>query len=145
MIGQPVYAQAGTGICTLTAPKPEAVRVGVIIGHQHGNLFSVRTTNRSVVDIHVEVPKPLLILEERVGKLDLSDRWIGEVNNQMAEEFGTRNIKLFLPPSVLVVRTNFMLDDYELRLVSENGHEEIFCTFATVLMAWKRAVDDNTR
>lgn len=147
MIGMPVYAQAGTGICTLTAPKPEAVRVGVIIGHQHGNVFSVRTRDRSVVDVHVDVPKPLLILEERVGKLDLPGpgKWAAEVNHQMAEEFGTRNIKLFLPPSVLVVRTNFMLDDYETRLVSENGREEIFCTFATVLMAWKRAVDDNTR
>jgi hypothetical protein len=144
MIGQAVFARAGSATCTF---EDTGTRVGVAIHHQHGNVFSVRTRDHSVIDVHVDVPKPLLILEERVGKLDLPGpgKWAAEVNHQMAEEFGTRNIQLFLPHQVPVVRMNFMLDDYEMRLVSENGHEERFCTFATVLMAWKRAVDDNKR
>jgi hypothetical protein len=144
MIGQAVYARAGTNVCTL---EENGVRVGVIISHQRGGVFSVRTKDHSVVDVQVDVPKPLLILEQRVSELDLPGpgKWAAEVNHQMAEEFGTRNIQLFLPHQVPVVRMNFMLDDYEMRLVSENGHEERFCTFATVLMAWKRAVDDNKR
>ena len=138
-----MYARAGSGLCTF---ESVGARVGVVLTHHQGTRFSVRTTSHTIVEVDVEVPAPLLILEDRVRALNLSPaiRWSAEVNFKTAREFGTKNIKLFLPQQISFVRENFLLDDYEMRMVSENGREEVFCTFATVLMAWKQATDDNS-
>jgi hypothetical protein len=155
--GKIVYATDG-GVGTLKKTK---VRVGTILSDEGAGLVNVRTENRSVVSVTIDelVPPTLPILRQRVNDLDLSMTltWKGSVNHKTASEIGGGDEKLGLrvirrwltsssrrtPSQQPVMSLNFMLDDYELRLVSENGHEH-FVAFATTLMAWKQAIDDHS-